>query len=106
MDEKEKSIEVLKQNVLLIASRIDELTDKVNEIVSVLSDNELTRKVGIDFIMGEGEEDEEENGDEEEGEEPEESGEPKEEEEEPEESGEPKEEEEDEEEEVLGEVKP
>ena len=64
--DKEESVEVLKQNVLLIASRVDELTGKVNEIVAILKDNNLTRKLEVDFIREEGEEEEEEGEEEEE----------------------------------------
>jgi len=58
-------IEVLKENVLLLASRVDELTNKVNEIVAVLNDNNLTRKVELDFIYSDEDENEDEEDDEE-----------------------------------------
>jgi len=52
-DEKEKSIEVLKENTLLLASKVDELTNKLNEVIAVLQDNELTRKISVDYIYSE-----------------------------------------------------
>ena len=57
---KEKSIEVLKENILLVASKLDELTNKVNEIVAVLSENNLTRKIAVDYIYNEEETEESE----------------------------------------------
>lgn len=69
-------IEVLKQNVLLLASKVDELTNKVNEIVAVLQDNSLSRKLTVDYIYSEeneGEEEDEDAEDSEETEEPEDS---------------------------------
>jgi len=56
----EKSIEVLKDNVMLLASKVDDLTNKVNEIVAVLSDNGLTRKIAVDYIYNEEETEESE----------------------------------------------
>lgn len=48
--ETEKSIEVLKENTLLLASKVDELTNKLNEVIAVLQDNDLNRKIQVDYI--------------------------------------------------------
>lgn len=49
----EKSIEVLKENTLLLAQKVDELTNKLNEVIAVLQDNDLTRKIPVDYIYSE-----------------------------------------------------
>lgn len=49
----EKSIEVLKENTLLLAQKVDEVTNKLNEVIAVLQDNDLTRKIPVDYIYSE-----------------------------------------------------
>ena len=48
----ENKVEVLEEKVEL-------LTQKLNEVVSCLQDNKLSRKVPVDYIYSEGEEEEE-----------------------------------------------
>jgi len=72
-EENTKSIEVLKENTLLLASKVDELTNKLNEVIAVLQDNDLTRKISVDYIYSEeetkeSEEEEAEDSEEDEGE--------------------------------------
>ncbi len=56
----EETIEVLKKNELILASRVDELTNKLNEVIAVLQDNDLNRKIPVDYIYSEEEKEESE----------------------------------------------
>ena len=51
--------EELKNKVELLEVKVDSLTQKVNELVSCLEDNELYRKVSVDYIYPEKKEEEE-----------------------------------------------
>lgn len=56
------AVEVLKENVLLLASKIDEVTNKLNEVIAVLQENNLTRKIEVDYIHPEETEESQEEG--------------------------------------------
>jgi len=56
----EETIEVLKKNELILASKVDELTNKLNEVIAVLQDNDLNRKIPVDYIYSEEEKEESE----------------------------------------------
>lgn len=58
MTEDKTKIEVLEEKVEI-------LTEKLNEVISCLEDNELTRKLGVDYLYPEGEEENAEESEEE-----------------------------------------
>lgn len=55
---KENPVGELEKNDILLSSRIDEVTNKLNEVVAVLKDNGLSRKLEVDFIYSEKENEE------------------------------------------------
>lgn len=54
-------MEELRKNIELLESKVESLTQKINEVIACLEDNEIYRKVSVDYVYSGEEETENSN---------------------------------------------